>query len=65
MRKLQLKELIDMVRESTQKSMWARGYTYYKKGIVDQVTPQTKNGVLTIDGIIGNTYTFCAVVIHN
>lgn len=50
---MQLKELIDMVRESTQKSMWARGYTYYKKGIVDQVTPQTKNGVLTIDGIIG------------
>ena len=50
---MQLKELIDMVRESTQKSMWARGYTYYKKGIVDQVTPHTKNGILTIDGIIG------------
>ncbi|MEG2789573.1 MAG: SNF2 helicase associated domain-containing protein, partial [Romboutsia sp.] len=30
-----------------------RGYTYYKKGIVDQATPQIQNGILTIDGIIG------------
>ncbi|MFR9068924.1 MAG: SNF2-related protein [Paraclostridium sp.] len=50
---MQLKELIDIVRENTQKSMWARGYTYYKKGIVDQATPHMKNGILTIDGIIG------------
>ena len=50
---MQLKELIDVVMESTTKSMWARGYTYYKKGIVDQVTPQIQNGILTIDGIIG------------
>ena len=50
---MQLKELIDIVRENTQKSMWARGYTYYKKGIVDQITPHTKDGILTIDGIIG------------
>jgi SNF2 family DNA or RNA helicase len=52
-RKLQLKELIDVVRENTQKSMWARGYTYYKKGIVDQATPHIQNGILIIDGIIG------------
>lgn len=50
---MQLKELIDIVRENTQKPMWARGYTYYKKGIVDQVTPHTQNGILAIDGIIG------------
>ena len=50
---MQLKELIDIVRENTQKSMWSRGYTYYKKGIVDQATPHMKNGILTIDGIIG------------
>lgn len=50
---MQLKELIDIVMENTQKSMWARGYTYYKKGIVDQATPQIQNGILTIDGIIG------------
>ncbi|WP_373601060.1 DEAD/DEAH box helicase [Paraclostridium bifermentans] len=50
---MQLKELIEVVRENTQKSMWARGYTYYKKGIVDQATPQIQNGILTIDGIIG------------
>ncbi|MGL5755788.1 MAG: SNF2-related protein [Paraclostridium sp.] len=50
---MQLKELVDIVMENTQKSMWARGYTYYKKGIVDQATPQIQNGILTIDGIIG------------
>ena len=35
-RKLQLGELIEIVKQNTEKARWTRGYTYYKKGIVSQ-----------------------------
>lgn len=55
-RKLQLGELIEIVKQNTEKARWTRGYTYYKKGIVSQAEGNITKGILKIEGVIGSDF---------
>ena len=53
---MQLGELIEIVKQNTEKARWTRGYTYYKKGIVSQAEGKINKGILKIEGVIGSDF---------
>ena len=53
---MQLGELIEIVKQNTEKARWTRGYTYYKKGIVSQAEGNITKGILKIEGVIGSDF---------